>query len=211
MMKSFVLILSLIVIYGITTTQAAFAEPAITVSTDKSSYQYGDRLTIIFEVSELVDKKITFQIRDESGKKSSATNLEINKLKTQLTAPFPFTKSIFKPGIYHIDATYGGTNSTTSFSIIDSGKIVVPQWAKEIIVPWSNGIMTDKEFARQIRTLLEENIISVPGLEIQNKDSVIKIPPWVKNTVKWWSEDFISDSDFALGIQYLLKTGIMTV
>ncbi|MGI0011524.1 MAG: hypothetical protein ACREAE_09005, partial [Nitrosopumilaceae archaeon] len=112
---------------------------------------------------------------------------------------------------YYIDATYDGTNSTTSFSIIDSGKIVVPFWAKNIIVPWSKGIMTDKEFARQIRTLLEENIISAPGLDIQNKDSAIKIPSWVKNTVKWWSEDLISDSDFALGIQYLLRTGIMSV
>lgn len=210
-MKIFVLILLVIILYGITTTQTVFAEPTITVSTDKSSYQYGDRLIIIFEVSELIDKKITFQISDELGKKSSVTNVEIDKLKTQLTAPYPFTANIFKPGIYYIDATYGGANSTTSFSIIDSDKIVVPQLVKEIIVPWSSGIMTDNEFARQIRTLVEENIIPVPGLEMQNKESAVKIPQWVKNTVKWWSEDLISDSDFALGIQYLLRTRIMVV
>ena len=184
---------------------------SLTVYTDKTKYEYGDHLTIIFEVSEIKDKLLTFQIRDSQGKTSPAPPVEISKLKTEMTAPFPFYSNVWRPGTYYIDARYGGNNSTTSFLIIGSEKIVIPYWVKEIIGSWSQGKYSDNDFARQIKYLIDEDIISVPQLKNQKESSVVKIPSWVKNNAKWWTEDLISDSDFAFGMQYLLKVGIMKV
>ena len=188
----------------------AFATSLI-VHTDKTRYEYGDHLTIIFEVSEIKDKSLSFQIRDSDGKSSPAPPVEIHQLKTEITAPVPFYSNVWKPGTYYIDASYARSSSTTSFSIIDSGKIAIPYWVKDIIGSWSEGKYADKDCARQIKYLVDENIISIPELKNQPEHTDVKIPAWIKNNAKWWIADQITDSDFALGIQYLLKTGIIVV
>ena len=191
-------------------TSDVFATSLI-VHTDKTQYEYGDHLTIIFKASEIKDKSLSFQIRDNEGKSSPSPLVEIHQLKTEITAPVPFYSNIWKPGTYYIDASYAGSSSTASFSIIDSGKIAIPYWVKDIIGSWSEGQYADKDCARQIKYLVDENIISIPELKNQPEHADAKIPSWVKNNAKWWIANQITDTDFALGIQYLLKTGIIVV
>jgi len=189
----------------------AFGAPSLSIQTDKPVYEYGDHLSLILEVSELTGEPITIRIGDESATSSSPWPIPITNLKTEITAPVAFYKTIYKPGTYHIDATYSGNNATTMFTLIDSNKIAIPSYDKDIIKSWSeNKQYTDASFANVIREFIQYNIIHIPELNNQTTNSV-HIPSWFKNDAKWWSDDLISDNDFALGIQYLIESKIITV
>ena len=189
----------------------AFGAPSLSIQTDKTVYEYGDHLSLTFEVSELTGDPITIQIIDNSGKASSPIPIPITNLKTEITAPNAFYKTTFSPGTYHVDATYSGTNSTTVFTLIDSNKIAIPSYDKNIIKLWSGGKQyTDASFANVIRELVQYDIIHVSKINNQTTNSV-HIPSWVKNDAMWWSDDLISDNDFALGLQYLIESKIIIV
>lgn len=186
------------------------AVPLLTIFTNPS-YQYGDHLSITFEVSELTGDPITFQIIDESGKKSQPISIQITKLKTEITAPGQFDSTIYKPGTYHIDAEYSGTKASVIFTLTDSGKIVIPQWIKNLGRWWSEGTISDKDFASGIQYMIKEKIIKIPIEQKSSEKKEVQIPQWIKNNAGWWAKDLISDSDFAQGLQYLVRTGIITV
>ena len=189
----------------------AFGTPSLSIQTDKLVYEYGDHLSIILEVSELTGEPITMLIVDESGISSSPWPIPITNLKTEITAPVALYKTIYKSGTYHIDATYSGSNATAIFTIIDSNKIAIPSYDKDVIKSWSeNKQSTDMSFANVIREFIQYNIIHVTELNNHTTNSV-HIPSWVRNDAKWWSDDLISDNDFALGIQYLIESKIITV
>ena len=111
----------------------------------------------------------------------------------------------------YLDVEYSGIKANAKFTIIDSGKIVIPSWIKNLGKWWFEGLVTDSDFARGIEYLIQEKIIIIPESESQTTKQETKIPSWVKNNAGWWSEGLISDSDFALGIQHLIKIGIITV
>jgi hypothetical protein len=190
--------------------QYSFATPSLEISTSKQIYEYGDLLSIIFHVSELTGDQIIFHIVDSSGKASAPINLPINNLTSTMTASVPFDKTRFKAGTYHITAEYSETNATTSFDIIDSGRIAIPTELKIGVKAWQQGSPTDKDYAEVIRELINSGIINIPNYN--NQTNQIHIPAWwIKNNVKWWSNDLISDNEFGLGIQYLIQKGIILV
>ena len=186
------------------------AVPLLTIFT-KPAYQYGDHLSITFEVSELTGDPITFQIIDESGKQSQSINIQITKLKTEITAPGQFDSTLFKPGTYHIDAKYSGAKASVAFTLTASGKIVIPGWIKNLGRWWSEGTISDKDFASGIQYMIKEKIIKIPIEQKSSEKKEVQIPQWIKNNAGWWSKDLISDSDFAQGLEYLVKTGIIIV
>src|SRR6267143_4823656 len=96
----------------------ALGAPSLSIHTAKEVYKYGDYLSLIFQVSELTGDPITFQIIDDSGKASSPIPIQITSLKTEITAPVAFYKTTFKPGIYHIDAKYSGSNASVVFTLV---------------------------------------------------------------------------------------------
>ena len=110
-----------------------------------------------------------------------------------------------------MDIEYSGVSTTTEFELIDSGKIVIPVWIKDLSRYWYNGAISDLEFSQGIGFLIKEGIIIVPETENQGTESEIKIPDWIKTNTKWWLDGKISDAEFAQGIQYLLKVGIIVV
>ena len=189
--------------------QYSFAIPSLEISTSKQVYEYGDLLSIIFHVSELTGDQITLHIVDSSGKASAPINLSIDNLNSTMTAIDPFDKIRFRPGIYHITAEYSGVNATTSFSLIDSGTIGIPNGFKSIVNTWQKGTPTDYECAVLIRTLINNEMINVPNHN--NQTNQIHIPSWFKNIPEWWSENLISDNEFGLSIQYLIQKGIIIV
>ena len=203
--------LCLFFLFSLLGSNFALGTSSLSVHTDKSVYEYGDHLSLIFEVSNLTGDPITIKIIDDSGKSSSPFPVPISKLKSNTTSAAAFYKTSFKPGTYHIHAQYSGSDADTVFTLIDSGKIAIPPQYKILVKLWSEGQQpTDTNFANVIRDLIQYDIIQIP--ELQNKtNNSVHIPAWIKNDAKWWSEDLITDNDFGLGIQYLIKAKIMTV
>lgn len=190
--------------------QNGFSAPSLNISTSKNVYQYGDYLTITFRVSELTGDPITVHIIDSSGKTSSPIPIDINELNKTITAPVPFYKTNYSPGLYQIDAEYSGTKNSTSFNLIDSDKIAIPSQYKTVVKAWFQGTATDKDYAGLIRELIHFEIIKDPNYK-DNNSNPIHISPWFKNDAKWWSEDIITDSEFGNAIQYLLQKGVLSV
>jgi hypothetical protein len=189
----------------------ALGAPSLSIQTNKTVYEYGDHLSLIFDVSELTGDSINIRIIDDSGKASSPIPIPITSLKSEITAPDAFYKTTFKPGTYHIDATYSGANSSTVFTLINSDKVAIPPQYKALIKLWSEGQQpTNTNFANVIRDLIQYDIIQIPEFNNQTTNAVY-IPSWVKNDAKWWSDNLISDNDFALEIQYLIESKIITV
>lgn len=189
--------------------QYSFAVPSIEMSTSKSVYEYGDLLSITFHVSELTGKQITLHIVDSSGKTSAPIDITINNGTSTITSPFPFYKTTFGPGTYHIDAEYSGSKTSVSFDLVDSGKIAIPTEFKTVVKTWQTGSPTDKDYAGLIRELINDKILSVQNYNDQTNQ--VHIPQWFKNSAKWWSEDSISDNEFGSSMQYLIQKGIIIV
>ena len=183
---------------------------SLSIQTDKTEYHYSDLLSFVIKVSDITEKTLTLHIRDESGKNSQPIVLPITNTTTTITAKESFDPTVYKPGIYYLDAEYSGAKASTSFKIINSGKIVIPSAIKTLAELWSKGLATDKDFARGIDELIKEKIIILES-EHKGSSSVTKIPAWIKTNAGWWAQDKISDSDFALGIQYLIRNGIIVI
>jgi hypothetical protein len=183
---------------------------SLSIQTDKTEYHYSDLLSFVIKVSDITEKTLTLHIRDESGKNSQPIVLSITNTTTTITAKESFDPTVYKPGIYYLDAEYSGAKASTSFKIINSGKIVIPSAIKTLAELWSKGLATDKDFARGIDELIKEKIIILES-EHKGSSSVTKIPVWIKTNAGWWVDNRISDSDFALGIQYLIRNGIIVI
>ncbi len=201
---AFVMIVALV--FG---TQHSFATPSLEISTSKHVYEYGDLLSINFQVSELVSNSITLHITDSSNKTSAPIDLPIDKLNSTITSPFPFYKTTFNPGTYRIDAEYANATASVSFDLIDTGKIAIPVEFKSLVKTLEQGSPTDKVYAGIIREMINNNILSVPNYN--NSTDQVYIPQWFKNSVQLWSNDSISDNEFGMAIEYLLENGIIRV
>jgi len=200
---------SIILIALLFGTQYSFAVPVLSVST-KPVYEYGDFLTVTFQVSEITGDPIVLHIVDESGNASSPIPILVSKLNSTIIAPIPFYKTNYSPGTYTISAEYSGAKTSISFDLVDSDKIAIPTQYKILIKSWLQGTLDNKNFADMIRELIHFDIIKVPGYQSQTLHTT-HIPAWFKNDLKWWSDDSITDNEFGLAIQYLIKAGIMSV
>ncbi len=189
-------------------TQYSFATPSLEISTSKHVYEYGDFLSMNFQVSEMTSNNITIHITDSSNKTSAPINLPIDKLNNTITSPFPFYKTTFSPGVYRIDAEYSGAIASVSFDLVDSGKIAIPTEFRSLVNTLPQGSSTDKTYAGIIHELINDNIINIPNYTQTNQ---VHIPQWFKNNVQWWSNGSISDNDFGMAIEYLIQKGIIQV
>jgi len=133
--------------------------------------------------------------------------------------PYRIQVAIFGQGINY-DQTYAGLAE----GILELGpggiqppkqeiitqEISIPDWVKNNAGWWSEGKISDEDFASGIEYMINEGIIQVPITERQEGTESV-IPDWVKNNAGWWSEGLISDEDFAGGLQYLIANGIISV
>lgn len=90
----------------------------------------------------------------------------------------------------------------------------IPGWIKQNAEWWSDGTISDRDFASGIAFLVKEGIISsnVPtGSDgtILISDN-LSIPSWIKTNAKWWADGTITDSDFTSGIQYMVDSKIIS-
>jgi hypothetical protein len=206
--KNFAIIIFTIIFISEVNSASAIS---LSIQTDKSEYQYRDLLSFVIQVSDVTGEPLTLHIRDESGKNSSPIMLQINNSTTTITARESFDPTVYKQGIYFLDAEYSGVKASTSFKIVSTETIVIPSWVKNLGKWWSQELVTDKDFARGIEYLIKEKIIVIPQSKSHDSSGTTKIPAWIKTNAGWWAENRISDSDFASGIQYLIKNGIIVV
>lgn len=206
-----ILYFSVIFIISIILTPNAFAVPAVSIQMDKSTYNYGEKLFYIIEVSEVTGEIATIHIRDEQGKGSSAIPISITELKTPVPSLYPFERDVFPEGKYFIEVEYSGAKDSAEFELIDTGNIVIPFWIKQVGYYWISGQISDVTFADAIEFLIQNKIIIVPETEKDSTSNITQIPSWVKTNTEWWLKDKITDTTYASGIQYLIKVGIIVV
>jgi hypothetical protein len=195
----------------ISSISVVYSTPTVSIYTEKEIYSYGDFLTFTIKVSEITGESAILYIIDESGVKSSAIPIPVTELKTKVPSPFPFESNVYPLGEYTLEIEYSGSSNMTEFVLIDSGKIVIPSWIRELAKYWYNDAITDMEFSNGIGFLIKEGIIVVPETQSQETSNEIVIPEWIKASTGWWIDRQISDVEFAQGIEFLIKEGIITV
>ena len=189
----------------------ANAEPTIGIETSQSIYHYGELLSITINVSEVTGDFATIYIIDSSQKKSILLNPPISQKTSSFPSTHPFDSAIWKPGLYILELKYSGAESSTQFSIQDTGEVAIPFWIRDLAKMWvTEPLVTDKDFGRAIGYLIQHEIIKIPYTEPEG-DVITNIPDWVKNNAEWWVTGKISDTEFTVALQYLIKKGIILV
>ena len=97
-----------------------------------------------------------------------------------------------------------------TISVADS-KSTVPNWVKNNAKWWSDGTISDSDFAMGLEYLIKENVIDVPQDITSQGTSENNIPEWLRNNAKWWSDDLLSDSEFLKGIEWMISNGVITI
>ena len=187
------------------------AEPTIGIETSQSVYGYGDFLLITINVSEVTGDFATIYITDSSQKKSVLLQPPISQKTHSFPSNHPFDSAIWKSGSYILELEYSGVQSSTQFSIQDTGEVAIPSWIKDLAIMWvTEPLVTDKDFGRAIGYLIEHGVIEIPYTEPEG-DVITNIPDWVKTNAEWWVTGKISDTEFTVALQYLIKKGIILV
>ena len=189
----------------------ANAEPTISIETSQSVYHYGEFLSITINVSEITGDLATIYIIDSSQKKSVLLQPPISQKTHSFPSNHPFDSAIWKTGSYILELEYSGVQSSTQFSIQDTGEVAIPSWIKDLATMWiTEPLVTDKDFGRAIEYLIEHEVIKIPYTEPEG-DVITSIPDWVKTNAEWWVTGKISDTEFTMALQYLIKKGIILV
>ena len=189
----------------------ANAEPTISIETSQSVYSYGDFLSITINFSEITGDLATISIIDPSQKKSTLLKPPISQKTHSFPSNHPFDSAIWKTGSYILELEYSGVQSSTQFSILDTGEVAIPSWIRDLATMWiTEPLVTDKDFGRAIGYLIEHEVIKIPYTEPEG-DMITNIPDWVKTNAEWWITGKISDTEFTVALQYLIKKGIILV
>jgi hypothetical protein len=211
-MKISAMFLSLLVLLSfMPILNPANAEPTISIETSQSIYQYGEFLSITINVSEITGDFAIIHITDSSQKKSILLQPPISQKTHSFPSNHPFDSAIWKTGSYILELEYSGVQSSTQFSIQNTGEVAIPSWIKDLATMWiTEPLVTDKDFGRAIGYLIEHEVIKVPYTEAEG-DTITNIPDWVETNAEWWITGKISDTEFTVALQYLIKKGIITV
>ena len=86
----------------------------------------------------------------------------------------------------------------------------IPDWIKNNAMWWSEGAISQTEFASGLQHLIQIDVLKVPPTTVSSEKSD-EIPDWVKNTAAWWAAGSISDNDFVNAVQHLMKIGVISV
>jgi len=203
--------LSIILIIGITVfLPHVFAEPTVSITMEKTTYSYCEKLFYTIEVSEITGELAIIHIRDEAGKGSSAIPMEISQLQTPIPSLVPFEAEIFPLGKYFIDVSYSGSEHTAEFNLIDSDKICIPGLIKQFLIGWINDEIPAGYLMDAFQKNIDAELIDIPFEINEGNIHEIYIPHWAKNIGYWWIEGEISDEEFGQAFNYLIEKDIIT-
>ena len=136
-------ILSTIIALSLTILPSAHAEPTVEIIMDKTTYSYCEKLFYTIKVSEVTGNPAIIHIRDETGKGSSAIPFPITELENPVPSRVAFEKEIFPLGKYFVDVEYSEVQTTAEFTLIDLGKVCIPETIKPIMANWLSGNISD--------------------------------------------------------------------
>ena len=224
-------IVSFVLIFAITSTERVFGyaddDVEILVSVEKSSYKVGDLLTI--EGTGAHSYTVFAEIISPSGD-------QITELKLTPKSNGDFLTVWIIPqglddGTYTIQVRDTKKQTQTTFNIgtatqlqnlpqNQDTKVEIPDWIKQIAKFWSDGDISDEEFAAAIEYLIQSRIITSDRLSVVDEDvnseaqlteqkQEIKIPTWIRNNAKWFADGSIGSSAFALGLEYMVEEEII--
>ena len=144
----------------------ANAEPTISIETSQSIYHYGEFLSITINVSEITGDLATIYIIDSSQKKSVLLQPPVSQKTPSFPSNHPFDSAIWKAGAYILELEYSGVQSSTQFTIQNTGEVAIPSWIKDLAIMWiTEPLVTDKDFGRAIGYLIEHEVIKIPYTE----------------------------------------------
>jgi hypothetical protein len=86
----------------------------------------------------------------------------------------------------------------------------VPSWIKNNAKWWHDGSISDEDFEKDVKYLIDNKIIKT-SQKTQSDTGSKSIPKWVKNNAGMCSDGNLSEDDFLKGIEYLVKIGIIKV
>ena len=186
----------------------AFAQhtPDVEIVLSASIYNYGEKLDYKIMVSEVTGEDAVIFITDKIGNKSRLLTMPISQEESRIIAPFGFDSVIWNEGKYELELQYSGAISNTEFIIIDDGSIGIPYWVKDLSKLWTSGQMPNKEYARAIQFLINEDIILNPTLGQE-----LRIPEWFKITTSWWANNYIPDTEYGESLQYLISEKVIVI
>ena len=225
--KSLPFLLSLITVMTCLTLSLSTAYgDQISVSPDKSLYQFGETVKISGSVNAVENEFITLLIVNPDGFLAKVDQF-LPSSSGDFFRSYQVTGPLWKiEGSYVLTIAYQGIKTETSFVVVKSqatssqiteppktavAALKIPSWIKNNAAWWASGQINDSEFLIGIEFMINENIIVIPNLPQSVASPEGVVPDWVRNNAKWWTDGIISEGEFANGMKYLVEHGIIQV
>jgi len=186
----------------------------MSVSTNKSSYNYGDMVTIRGQGAQ--SYSISIQIISPAGD-------EITKVSTFKTGAGDFSTIWIIPdglehGTYTITASDASQTAQTTITVnppqvpeSPKSKTNIPGWIKQVAEFWISDQIDDAGFVQVIEYLVQQEIITIPYAEAPEGEAAVEIPSWIKMNAEFWVNGKTSDDEFATALEWLINNGIIRV
>ena len=183
------------------------------LSTDKQSYQPGERITLDIN-TDTFDEKSFAEIIVIDSNNTMMENIGVYKTNSTISLDGMNQKNgrylaeLINPitGDFDFTSFTIGTPSQIQDTNQDTGS-GIPVWIKDSAKQWSVNSISDDEFAKGLQYFISNKII----LQSQTGTSLNHIPSWVKNNAGLWASGQISDEVFVRGLQYLSDNKIISV
>ena len=169
-------------------------------------FHFGDKLEYTIIVSEVTGEDATIYITDSTDIRSLLYTLHILQEETHVVAPIGFDSIIWNEGKYSLELEYSGASHKANFTIIDDGSVGIPYWINDLAKLWLTTQMPDKEYAKAIQYLIEQEILE----SVESHDELY-IPQWFRYPTAWWSSGQITDTTYTHVIQFLIDSKFMTI
>ena len=169
-------------------------------------FHFGDKLDYTIIVSEVTGEDATIYITDSTDIRSLLYTLHILQEETHVVAPIGFDSIIWNEGKYSLELEYSGATHKANFTIIDDGSVGIPYWINDLAKLWLTTQMPDKEYAKAIQYLIEQEILE----SVESHDELY-IPQWFRYPTAWWSSGQITDTTYTHVIQFLIDSKFMTI
>ena len=216
---------------GVAPPESPAQDQALTITTSKQVYYYGDRLSFTVGAPGYGGEggSVAYlYIAHENGRTSSPVPIPLTGRQTVSTSPAAFQPPPkqypdlpYPTGLYTLRIEYDGAAAEASFSLQDSGRIVIPSWIKDTTRLWTADKIGDSTYAMSIGYLIANGIIDVGGENgggsgaggagADGAGGGASIPAWVKQSAQWWIDGMIGDGEYGASLQYLLRAGVIVV
>ena len=180
--------------------------PDVQLILSSEIYHFGDKLDYTIIVSDVTGEDASIYITDYNDIRSPLFSTTISQKETHVIAPIGFDSIIWNEGKYVLELEYSGATHKTNFTIIDDGSIGIPYWISDIAKLWLTNQIPDKEFAKTIQYMIDNDILDNP-----KPGNTLHIPQWFKYTTSWWASQQISDSSYGIAIQYLIDEKFLVI